>query len=136
MRAPFRCFVKVFLHCGDCLAFAFVMFLRQGASVAGLLEASGLGEALPQQEVKGTTFLKSLCQHSNRKLISQLKEAEQGAKMLQIAREDARLGRLTEPRPIEVVCCSLAHVVKMLPLCLSGMRHERHSSAPAFCSGH
>ena len=70
--------------------------------MSGLLEATGLGEALPPKELKGTTFLKSFCQHSNQKLISQLKEAEQGAKMLQIARDDAKLGRLTAPRPIEV----------------------------------
>ena len=75
--------------------------LGKGAAVSGLLEATGLGEALPPKELKGTTFLKSFCQHSNQKLISQLKEAEQGAKMLQIARDDAKLGRLTEPRPIE-----------------------------------
>jgi hypothetical protein len=72
--------------------------------MVGALDASGLGEALPPAEEKGTTFLKSLCRHSNGKLISQLREAEQGARLLEIARADARLGRLTEPRPIEASC--------------------------------
>lgn len=71
--------------------------------MAGVLDASGLGEALPDLSslTKDTSLLRSLCRRSNEKLISQLREAEQGERLLQIAREDAKLGRLTEPRPIQ-----------------------------------
>ena len=69
--------------------------------MTGMLEASGLGEAVTPGESKDNEILRSLRQESNRRLLKELSEAEQGQRLLEIAREDARLGRLSQPRPIE-----------------------------------
>ena len=70
--------------------------------MTGILDKSGLGEPIPPGEPKSTAFLRSFCRTSNRQLVRQLQEATDGAELLRIARKDARKGRMTEPKPIEV----------------------------------
>ena len=70
--------------------------------MTGILDKSGLGEPVPPGEPKSTAFLRSFCRESNRQLIRQLREADEGAELLRIARKDAMKGRMTEPKPIEV----------------------------------
>ena len=63
--------------------------------MAGILKASGIGKAIPPGKVKSTSVLRAVCRESNRRLIKELREAEQGARLLEIARADAKKGRMT-----------------------------------------
>ena len=69
--------------------------------MAGTLEASGLGEEVDPGPFKSTDDMKGWCRESNKVLLQQLRECEQGVKMLEMAREDAKKGWLTQPQRIE-----------------------------------
>ena len=74
--------------------------------MTGIEEASGLGEPVALGEDCGKNSLsQSVCRTSNFRLLSKLKETDRGEELLAIARKDARKGRMTEPRPIEVREC-------------------------------
>ena len=70
--------------------------------MTGLLECSGLGTPIDAEDPKSTEVLRDWCWESNRRLLGQLKDCEQGERLLEIAKKDAELGRLSELRPIEV----------------------------------
>ena len=82
--------------------------------MAGTLESSGLGEEVDPGPFKSTDDMRKWCRASNEILLGQLRECEQGAQLLEMARNDAKKGWLTQPQRIEVrafcgmclhVCC-------------------------------
>ena len=92
---------------GGCLIRGLLLHARYrldgpGASMAGILKASGLGKAISPDKPRSTSILKAVCRESNRRLIKELREADRGARLLEIARADAKKCRMTEPRLLTV----------------------------------
>ncbi len=71
--------------------------LRKGAQLLEELESSGHGVPVPGGVAKSSAALKQSCAGSNRKLLASLRECDGSDKLLELTREDARLGRMTPP---------------------------------------
>ena len=98
--------------------------------MAGALEASGLGEEVDPGPFKSTDDMKGWCRESNKVLLQQLRECEQGAKVLEMARDDAKKGWLTQPRHIEAGG-SVGFGLSVISVRMFSLR--RHVTWTAFC---
>ena len=76
---------------------------RQGAAMLGELERSGVGEPMYVDLVKSIVTLQASCVRSNAALVKQLKEDCNATELLRITREDAVMGRMTGPVPLESI---------------------------------
>jgi hypothetical protein len=85
-------------HNPDC-----VEVFRKGANMYNLLEYSGLGEHVDAQCIASAEDLLASCFVHNTELLSQLSEDKHSLDLLRITRDDALLGRMSEPKLIEEV---------------------------------
>ena len=73
--------------------------LRKGGAFLGELERSGVGT--PTEAVQGSTDkIRQGVRERNEKLLASLFEDENSAELLQIARTDAELGRMSKPEKL------------------------------------
>ena len=71
----------------------------------GLLHQSGIGEARDVEEpADPVACLKGRCDASNKKLLASLRESEHAQGLMELARLDASLGRMSEPVPADQCC--------------------------------
>ena len=70
-----------------------------GAAMLGELACSGVGEAVSVDYVKSIGELMGSCERSNAALLRELREDSNAADLLRLAKEDAALGRMSEPVP-------------------------------------
>ena len=69
----------------------------------GILKRSGIGTALAPSDEKSLEALRVSCSQSNERLVGELRECEHGAELLRLTLDDSKLGRMSPPRPVEVV---------------------------------
>ena len=74
-----------------------------GAHILGELERSGVGVPICADYVKSIERLRASCESSNSVLVAELREDTNASELFSITREDARLGRMSVPVPIEEV---------------------------------
>lgn len=67
----------------------------------GELDRSGIGAPVEVDKVPSLGELWASCRASNEKLLTELREDEHSLMLLQLARQDAALGRLSQPMPVE-----------------------------------
>jgi hypothetical protein len=72
-----------------------------GAAIIGELMRSGIGQAVEVDSVPSLAKLRASCSSRNEALLKQLREDEHSMELLALAKEDAALGRLSEPVPVE-----------------------------------
>ena len=75
----------------------------------GELPRSGVGKPSDVDCVKSIDGLRDSCASTNAKLLKELRADEGAQALLALAREDAALGRMQEPTPVDEA--SLAHVL-------------------------
>lgn len=78
-----------------------VEVFRDGAPLFGPLPAGGLGEPKKDTEIGDLEALWQNRAASNKQLLSKLKEDPFAAELHRLTTEDARLGRMTWPKPVE-----------------------------------
>lgn len=69
----------------------------------GELQRSGVGEPMCLDRVKSVAALQASCEKSNAVLVNQLREDSNASELLRITREDAAMGRMTEPVPVSAI---------------------------------
>ena len=72
-----------------------------GAKMVGELDCSGVGTPMPVDLVKNVAELKASCQTHNTELLPQLREDSNASELLRLASEDAKLGRMSFPKPAQ-----------------------------------
>ena len=72
-----------------------------GAKMVGELDCSGVGTPTPVDLVKNVAELKASCQTHNTELLPQLREDSNASELLRLASEDAKLGRMSFPKPAQ-----------------------------------
>ena len=70
----------------------------------GILTRSGIGSPVDVEGSKPTTRLKSEMRTWNKSLLQELREDHLAEKLMQLTIEDARLGRMTWPKPVDEIC--------------------------------
>ena len=81
------------------------MFLQSGADLTGVIKRSGIGEPTGEQKVRSAAALRDGCLESNRSLGKSLKSGEHDAWLLETARAEALLGRMSKPKVFDLNTC-------------------------------
>ena len=76
---------------------------RAGASFYGMLDECSLGEQIDHISPAPMEELFADCERSNRELLQQLKVGENADELLELTREDAALGRMSNPVQVEEI---------------------------------
>lgn len=74
-----------------------------GAPLFGSLGVSGIGQPVFTEGVIEAAVEPGECYRHNLQLLAMLSEGEHSEELMRLTREDARLGRMTVPRPGAVV---------------------------------
>lgn len=77
-----------------------VNFFRGGGPFLGLLDRSGIGDPCGTSAAVDVSALAQDAASRNAALLETLSEDPQSERLLVATREDAKLGRMTEPRPL------------------------------------
>ena len=75
-----------------------VDFFRQGAPFLGQLPCSGNGSSLIASSQESVEVLREQCAVSNAALVQSLREDVHAENLLMLTRNDAKLGRMSEPQ--------------------------------------
>ena len=71
-----------------------------GAAMLGELERSGVGAPVCVDYVKNLDELRASCKMSNEALLRELREDSNANALMSLTREDAAMGRMTQPTPV------------------------------------
>ena len=90
------------MHVAVCVCSCWLLL---GAPLYGLLHRSGIGEARDVEEhADPLASLIGRCDASNEKLLASLRECEHAQGLMDLARLDASLGRMSDPVPADQCC--------------------------------